>query len=184
LFAAQPWKFVRKHAIFFLQQQLNFGPNKLGPLCGTVICTTGRYYTDPHHAGFARAYASGGVGGYPWACYVTKNFVTCAYQINYFRILFACWFVDLLQIPRNEIACKFQGTLQLGQNVIIKFWWKAGLSSAYRNHLTTFCRPFVHYACLRLCSAVVHFIRNNCLFLSVKVDQRKRWAHWLQCQFQ
>jgi len=21
-----------------------------------------------------------------------------------------------------------------------------------------FCRPFVHYACLRLCSAIVHFI--------------------------
>jgi len=25
-------------------------------------------------------------------------------------------------------------------------------------------RPFVHYACLRLCSALVHFIRNNCLY--------------------
>ena len=33
-----------------------------------------------------------------------------------------------------------------------------------QNHLTTFCRPFVHYACLRLCSAIVHFIRNNCLY--------------------
>ena len=24
-------------------------------------------------------------------------------------------------------------------------------------------RPFVHYACLRLCSAIVHFIQNSCL---------------------
>ena len=38
------------------------------------------------------------------------------------------------------------------------------LSSASRNHLTTFCRPLIHYACLRLCSEIVHFIRNNCLY--------------------
>jgi len=52
----------------------------------------------------------------------------------------------------------------MGQEVIIRFWWESGLSSASRNLLTTYCRPFVHYACLRLCSAVVHFIRNNCLY--------------------
>jgi len=51
----------------------------------------------------------------------------------------------------------------MGQEVIIRFWWESGLSSASRNHLTTFCRPFVHYACLRLCSTLVHFIRHNCL---------------------
>ena len=28
-----------------------------------------------------------------------ENFITCANEINWFRILFACWFVDLLQIP-------------------------------------------------------------------------------------
>ena len=28
-----------------------------------------------------------------------------------FRILFACLFVGLMQIPRNVFACKFQGTL-------------------------------------------------------------------------
>jgi len=28
-----------------------------------------------------------------------------------FRILFAWLFVDLMQIPRNQSACKFQGTL-------------------------------------------------------------------------
>jgi len=52
----------------------------------------------------------------------------------------------------------------MGQKEIIRFWWEAGLSSASRNHLTTFCRPFVHYACLGLCSTIVHFIRNNCLY--------------------
>jgi len=52
----------------------------------------------------------------------------------------------------------------MGQKVIIRFWWEFGLSSASRIHLITFCRPFVHYAHLRLCSAIVHFIRNNCLY--------------------
>jgi len=35
-----------------------------------------------------------------------------------------------MQISRNEFACKFQGTLQMGQKVIIRFWWESGLSSA------------------------------------------------------
>jgi len=26
----------------------------------------------------------------------------------------------------------------MGQKVIIRFWWESGLSSASRNHLTTF----------------------------------------------
>jgi len=34
----------------------------------------------------------------------------------------------------------------MGQNVIIRFWWESGLSSASRNHRTTFCIRFVHYA--------------------------------------
>jgi len=52
----------------------------------------------------------------------------------------------------------------MGQKVIIRFRGESPLSSASRNHLTSFCRPFFHCACLRLCSAVVHFIRNNCLY--------------------
>jgi len=35
----------------------------------------------------------------------------------------------------------------MGPKVIIRFWWESSLSSASRNHLTTFCRPFDHYAC-------------------------------------
>jgi len=49
-------------------------------------------------------------------------------------------------------------------NTVIRFLWESGLSSASRNHLTTFCRPCVHYACLRLCSAIVHFIQNSFLY--------------------
>jgi len=36
----------------------------------------------------------------------------------------------------------------MGQKVTSNFWWESGLSSASRNHLTTFCRPSVRYACL------------------------------------
>jgi len=32
----------------------------------------------------------------------------------------------------------------MGQKVRIRFWWESGLSSVSRNHLTNFCRPFVH----------------------------------------
>jgi len=60
-----------------------------------------------------------------------------------------------MQISRNIVN---------GQKVIFRFWGESPLSYASRNHLTTFCRPYVHYACLRLCSAIVHFIRNNCLY--------------------
>jgi len=49
----------------------------------------------------------------------------------------------------------------MDQKVVIRFRGKSPLSSASRNHLTTFCIPFVLYACLRLCSAIVHFIRNK-----------------------
>jgi len=38
----------------------------------------------------------------------------------------------------------------MGQKVIIRFWWESGLSCASRNHLTNFCRPFVHYACFKV----------------------------------
>ena len=42
---------------------------------------------------------------------ILQNFITCTKEINCFRILFACFFVDLMQIPRNKFACKFQRTL-------------------------------------------------------------------------
>jgi len=65
-----------------------------------------------------------------------------------------CLLICRLNANTTEYAFKFQGTLQMGQKVIITFWWESGLSSAYRNHLTTFCRPFAHYTYFRLCSAI------------------------------
>jgi len=35
----------------------------------------------------------------------------------------------------------------MGQKVIIRFWWESRLSSASRNHLTTFCTRFFNHAC-------------------------------------
>ena len=61
----------------------------------------------------------------------------------------------------------------MGQKVIIRFWWESGLLSASRNQLTTFCRPFAHYACLRLCTAIIHLSKTIAFILSAMADQRK-----------
>ena len=53
----------------------------------------------------------------PFELEILQNFITCAKGINCFRILFACLIVDVMQIPRNEFACKFQGTLLMGPKV-------------------------------------------------------------------
>ena len=47
----------------------------------------------------------------PFELDILQNFITCVKGINCYRILFGCEFVDLMQIPRNQFACKFQGTL-------------------------------------------------------------------------
>jgi len=62
----------------------------------------------------------------------------------------------------------------MGQKSIVRFWWVSGLSSVSWYHLTTLCRPFTHYACLRLCFAIVHIIQTNCIvfILSALADQR------------
>jgi len=38
----------------------------------------------------------------------------------------------------------------MGQKVIIRFWWESELSSTSRNHLTTLCRSFIHYAYFKI----------------------------------
>jgi len=67
-----------------------------------------------------------------------------------------------MQISRSIVNAVVKAVM--GQKVVIRFWWESGLSSAYRNHLITFCRLIAHHACLRSCSAIVHFIRNNCIY--------------------
>jgi len=62
----------------------------------------------------------------------------------------------------------------MGQKVIIMFCCEFGLSFASRNYLTTFCRSSIHYAYLRLCSAIVHLSETIVFVLSAKADLRKR----------
>ena len=93
-----------------------------------------------------------------------KNFITCAKEIIVFT--YFCLLICRLNANTMEWICK-----QISSNIINGpksnsngFWWESGLSSASRNHLTTFCRPFVHQPCLRFCSPIVHFVRNSCLY--------------------
>jgi len=65
----------------------------------------------------------------------------------------------------------------MGQKVIIRFWWEFGLSSASRNHLTTFCRPYVHYACLRLYSLTFTLSKTIVFILSGTADYSV-WHSW------
>jgi len=50
-----------------------------------------------------RAYARGVGVNPPFRLICIKNFITCEKEINCFRILFACYFVDLMQ----NCSCKY-----------------------------------------------------------------------------
>jgi len=72
-----------------------------------------------------------------------------------------------MEIPRNEFACKFQVTLQMGQKVIIGFWWESGFCIQQpSHHFLQTLRP------LRLFSAIGHFIETTVFILSAIADQR------------
>jgi len=62
-----------------------------------------------------------------------------------------------MQISRNIVNGPKSNNIGFGRNL------------GYCLHPETisplFCRPSVHYACLRLCSEIVHFIRNNCFYI-------------------
>jgi len=70
-----------------------------------------------------------------------------------------------MQIPRNEFIsnfkehCKWTNKNQLGFGEDLDYRPHSGKISPLFADLS-----FVHYACLRLCSAIVHFIQNNCLY--------------------
>ena len=119
----------------------------------------------------------------PWGWYFTNTLLPLQRRL----IVFAYFlFVNLSTYCKYHginLHANFEEHCKWAKKVIIRFWWESGLSSASRNHLTTFCRPFVHYTCLRLCSAMVHFIRNFCLYFVCYGYQRKRWSHWLHYQF-
>jgi len=130
---------------------------------GTLLCP--QIWMPPS------AYARGiGVNTPPLSLIFCKTLLPAQRRL----IVFACFCLLICRLTANTtewVCMQFQGTLQTGQKVIIRFLWESGLSSASRNHLTTFCRPFVHYACFRLCSAIVYFIRNNCLNLQWLISE-------------
>jgi len=67
-----------------------------------------------------------------------------------------------MQIPRNNLACKFQGTL-LGQKVIISFFENQG----YRLRLETispFLQAFRPLRMFKIAFGYSSLYRNNCLY--------------------
>jgi len=58
----------------------------------------------------------------------------------------------------------------------------APLSSVSRNHLTTFCRPFAHYAC-DFFQRWFTFSKTVVFSLSAMADERKCWSLWLLSVF-
>jgi len=46
----------------------------------------------------------------------------------------------------------------------VRIWVMVSIQEPFQHfqHFSTF--PFVHYECLKLCSAAVHFIWNNCFY--------------------
>jgi len=94
----------------------------------------------------------------PWAWYFTKAII-CAKADWLFSHTF-CLFICRLNANITEWIC-----MQISRNIVngpksnnYRFCWESGLSSTSRNHLTTFCRPFVHYACLKIA------FRDNSLY--------------------
>jgi len=71
----------------------------------------------------------------------------------------------------------------MGQKVIIRIWWESGSSSSSRNHLTTFCRHFVNYACDDCVPRQLTSSETLVFVLSAMAEQRKCWPHWLHYQF-
>ena len=63
-----------------------------------------------HQESRPRAYAREVGVNPPLSLIFYVNFITFARENDCFGILFACLFVDLMQKPRNNFACKLQGT--------------------------------------------------------------------------
>jgi len=129
------------------------------------------YYQLYHNASlwtdfwqYSKGARKGGLGlNPPWAWYFTKTLLSAQ------RGLIVSHTFCLLIFPFATSAKK-----------MIRFWWESGLYSASRNNLTTFRRPFVHYACLKDCVPRQFTLFKTIIFiLSAMADQRKRWPHWL-----
>jgi len=71
----------------------------------------------------------------------------------------------------------------MGQKVIFRFWGESGWSSASRNHLTTFCRPFAHYTWIvfRDSSLYPRQLSLFCLLWLISANFAKTlvWKTWI-----
>ena len=97
-----------------------------------------------------------------------KNFITFARRLIVFAYFLIVNLSTQCKYHATNLHVNFKEHCKWAKKVIIRFWWESGLSSAFRNHLTTFYRPFVHYACLRSCSAIVHFSETILFVMSAK----------------
>ena len=100
----------------------------------------------------------------PLVWYVTKALLSAQRILLVFDYILLVTLSTQCNYHEINLHTNFNEHCKMDQKVIIRFFWKSWLSTASRNNPTAFCRPFVHYACLRLCSAIFHFIRNNCLY--------------------
>ena len=110
-----------------------------------------------------KAYARGGGVGVnlPWAWYLTKTIQPAQRRLIVFA--YFCLLICRFNANTTELIC-----MQISRNIVngpkSNNWDLVGISgllSASRNHLITFCRPFIHYACLQLCSAIVWLHRKQ-----------------------
>jgi len=61
----------------------------------------------------------------------------------------------------------------MSEKLPIRYWWESAVSSASRNHLNTFCRPFVH--CV--------YLKQLSLFCLLWLSSASAGSHWLHYQF-
>ena len=101
---------------------------------------------------------------YAWAWYFTKKIYYLRKEDYCFPIHLLVNFSTLCKYHGMKLHANFKEYCKICHKVTVRFWWETELSSASRNHLTTFFRPFARYARLRLCSAIVHFNQNTCLY--------------------
>jgi len=102
-----------------------------------------------------------------------KIFITFARRLSVFAYFLLVNLSTECTYHGINLHANFKDHCKWAKKVIIRFWWKSGLSSPSRNHPTAFCRPFVHH---RSCSATVHFVRNHCLYI---VCQGRTQGWWM-----
>ena len=96
-----------------------------------------------------RTQGVGGIGvNSPLNLIFYKNFITFARRLIAFAYFLIVNLSTYCKYHGTNLHANFKEHCKWAKEVIIRFWWEFGLSSASRNHLTTFYRPIFHYMCL------------------------------------